>query len=48
MPGLRHFPAVEEELSLLSISIPFVCGAWDGFCAGVEICAAGGLIVLHI
>lgn len=31
MQGLRRFPVVEGELALLSISITYVCGAWDRF-----------------
>lgn len=41
MPGLRHFPLVEGELSLLSIIITYVCDACDRFWVGGEIVLAG-------
>lgn len=41
MPGLRHFPVVEGELSLLSISITCVCDSCNRFWVGREIVLAG-------
>lgn len=42
MPDLRIFHVV-EDLSLLSIGVPHVCGAGDRFCVGVEIVLVGAL-----